>query len=208
MYKSIYVIILNQRIVEVKKLTTIGLVRHGETEWNRLGKIQGKTDIPLNEAGRSQAKKCSKLVTKRKWDLIITSPLQRAKETAEIMNQRMQLPMVVMDTFEERDYGDAEGMTRVKREASFPNRNYPNMETRDALIKRVEDGLTHVETAYPNSNVLLVSHGGVINTILSMLSEGEIGSGKTKLLNGCISNIFLESMTWKIKDYNQVSHLI
>lgn len=189
-------------------MTTIGLIRHGETEWNRLGKIQGRTDIPLNKTGEKQAKQCSVLLERSEWDFIVTSPLQRAKKTAEIMNERIQLPILEMNVFQERDYGEAEGMEREHREALFPTRAYPKMETREQLNNRVKEGLQYIETTYTDKNILLVSHGGVINTILAILSAGEIGSGKTKLHNACMSNIFYEGDKWHISDYNLTSHLL
>lgn len=67
----------------MKRKTSICLIRHGETDWNVLGKVQGRTDIPLNSTGIVQAEKCAELLKLSKWDVIITSPLKRAKETAE-----------------------------------------------------------------------------------------------------------------------------
>ena len=187
-------------------MTAICLMRHGETDWNKAGKIQGKTDIPLNNTGKIQAYQSAIMLQESKWDILITSPLIRAKETAEILNERLQLSMIEMDAFKERDFGDAEGMMPKERSALFSNRVYPNMETRDALIARIEQGLAYIIQSYPHKKVLLVAHGGVINTILSVLSKGEIGSGKTKLDNACISNIYYQEDMWHVKDFNQTIH--
>jgi uncharacterized phosphatase len=112
-----------------------------------------------------------------------------------------------MVDFIERYYGDAEGMTVKERFTGFPNRNYPNQEDRKALTKRVLDGIEKINQLYRGKKVLLVAHGAVINTILAQFSNGEIGSGKTKLVNACISNIEFINDEWKIKDYNQIGHL-
>lgn len=112
-----------------------------------------------------------------------------------------------MSEFIERNYGDAEGMTPVDKAAIFPDRKYPNQENRNTLNKRVIKGMDKLIQTYKNKRILLVSHGGVINTILAILSNGEIGSGKTKLINACISTIEYEDGHWSIKDYNRVSHL-
>ncbi|MDS8744534.1 histidine phosphatase family protein, partial [Streptococcus pneumoniae] len=77
-------------------MTTICLIRHGETEWNKIGRIQGTTDVPLNEKGKLQAQACGSHLMNKAWDVIVTSPLKRAKETAAIINETMRLPMVEM----------------------------------------------------------------------------------------------------------------
>ncbi|MBW8348518.1 histidine phosphatase family protein [Bacillus sp. IITD106] len=188
-------------------MTTICLIRHGETDWNALGKLQGKTDISLNSTGVRQAEECRDFLKNDQWDLIVTSPLQRAKRTAEIINEGLHIPLIEMEEFAERSFGDAEGMTREEIETKYPNRDIPNQEERSALNERVMAGIEKINRKYGNKKVLLVAHGGVINAILSILSDGEIGSGKTKLINACISNINFREEKWMINDYNQVGHL-
>ena len=188
-------------------MTAICLIRHGETDWNKEGRIQGKTDIPMNQAGMVQAEKCAIYLAKCKWDVIISSPLSRAKQTALIIRKKLQVPIMEMSSFKERDYGDAEGMTKEVRERTFPNREFPNQESRESLIGRVMSGIQKLHEAYPDGRVLVVSHGGVINAILAKLSNGEIGSGKTKLSHACLTNIFYDQGKWMIKDYNQTTHL-
>lgn len=189
------------------KITTICLVRHGETKWNALGKLQGSTDIPLNKRGVLQAEECGRFLKTEKWDVMITSPLLRAKQTAHIINEYIHVPMIEMPAFKERSYGDAEGLMPKERQALFPDGIYPNQEDRISLTKRVIDGLTEINRRFPNEKVLLVAHGAVINAILYELSKGEIGSGKTKLINACISNIECKQQLWEILSFNQVNHL-
>ncbi|MBS4195970.1 histidine phosphatase family protein [Lederbergia citri] len=188
-------------------MTTICLIRHGETDWNDLGKLQGRTDIPLNSTGIHQAEECRDFLKNDHWDLIVTSPLQRAKRTAKIINEGLQIPLIEMEEFAERSFGDAEGMTREEIETKYPDRDIPNQEERSALNERVMAGIEKINRKYGNKKVLLVAHGGVINAILSILSDGEIGSGKTRLINACISNINFQEEKWLINDYNQVGHL-
>ncbi len=183
------------------------MVRHGETDWNSIGKFQGRSDIPLNSNGTLQAEQCRQFLKNSQWDLIITSPLKRAKQTAEIINKDLNVPLIEMDEFLERNYGDAEGLTINERLSAFPTKNYPNQEQRDSLKKRVIKGIEKVNQLHNRKKILLVSHGAVINTILAMFSNNKIGSGKTKLINACISNIEFVEEKWNIKDYNQVNHL-
>lgn len=189
-------------------MTVIYLIRHGETDWNAMERIQGRTDIPLNETGKRQAAASAAHLRASNWDVLITSPLARAKETAEIINAELNLPLHEMDAFMERGFGQAEGMTLADRAAIFPNRIYPGQEEWEALTRRVLDGLASVHHNFPGRKVLLVSHGGVINAILSELSKGEIGSGKTKLTNASISHIHFLEEQWQIRDFNLTDHLL
>lgn len=188
-------------------MTHLWLVRHGETDWNSLGKLQGRSDIPLNNTGISQAEECRDVLKESHWDVIVTSPLKRAKETTDVINKELKLPIIEMVEFIERNYGDAEGMTVKERLTAFPDKNYPNQEDRKSLNKRVMDGVEKINQLYSGKKVLLVAHGAVINSILAQFSNGEIGSGKTKLINACISNIEYVNEKWKIRDYNHIAHL-
>lgn len=188
-------------------MTIVCLVRHGETDWNAQGKIQGKTDIPLNGDGVQQAAQCGAYLSDSNWDLIITSPLKRARRTAEIINETLALPLIEMEEFAEKHFGDAEGLTYEERALTFPDRYYPNQEDNELFAERLATGLKIINDRYKEQRVLLVSHGGVINAILGELSDGEIGSGKTRLLNACLSHIHFDQANWIIRNYNQVDHL-
>lgn len=188
-------------------MTTICFVRHGETDWNVQGKLQGKTDIPLNNNGIAQAEESATFLMNESWDLVIASPLKRAKNTAEIINEKLNLPLILNDAFMERSFGDAEGMLLTERMAAYPNHDYPNQEARESFENRLIKGMTEIANEYQDKRVLLVAHGAVINAILSVISEGEIGSGKTSLHNACRSTLTFDSRKWTIESYNQVDHL-
>src|SRR5699024_695618 len=114
-----------------------------------------------------------------------------------------------LDACKEREYGFPERLTKTEREKKFYGmRTYPNQEPREAVTARVTVGIEEILEIYPNKKVLLVSHGGAINAILSQISGGEIGTGKTKLSNACLSNITHDGKTWTVKDYNRVEHLV
>lgn len=188
-------------------MTTICIVRHGETDWNAAGRLQGSTDIPLNEKGIQQAKESGLFLKNSQWDVIITSPLKRAKRTAEIINENLHIPLVVMEEFKEKYFGDAEGMTLEERRAAYPDQLYPNQEEDSKFTNRLMTGLEKINQNYKNKKVLLVAHGAVINAILTFLSNGKLGHGKTKIQNACINEIQYCGNCWEIKAFNQVSHL-
>ncbi|WP_064093208.1 histidine phosphatase family protein [Rossellomorea aquimaris] len=186
-------------------MTQICLVRHGQTEWNLLGKLQGQTDIPLNETGKFQAEECREYLKDVNWDALITTSLKRARQTAEIINKELHLPIIVMDHFIERYFGVGEGMIRRKREKEYPDFIFPEMESQDDLFKRIDEGLKVVNQEFHNHKVLIVAHGAVINAILSRFHKGKLDS--IKLFNGCLTNIQFEHNEWKVHDFNFVNHL-
>lgn len=152
----------------------IFITRHGQTEWNALGKIQGQTDIELNDIGRSQAKETGESIKDEKIDLIIVSPLKRAKETAEIINSNFNVEIIEDKRLMERGFGECEGMTRDERselKVVTPeiediwnyntNVDVYNMETMKDFCSRVYEFLDEITEKYKDKNILLVTHGGV-----------------------------------------------
>ena len=97
------------------------LTRHGQTEWNRMKKVQGRADIELNEEGRKQAEKTRELLQAEKIDLIVCSPLKRAIQTAEIINENRNTTIVIDERITERDFGEFEGMPNTDFESISNN---------------------------------------------------------------------------------------
>lgn len=189
-------------------MTTIYLIRHGETDWNAMGKVQGTSNIPLNFTGEQQAKKSGDYFKDKAIDVMISSPLIRAKRTAEIINEQLEVPLIEMSEFVERCYGEAEGLTVGERLEKFPTGDIPNLECRESLENRVLEGINQILNKHENKTVLVVAHGAVINAILYVLSKGEIGSGITRLKNACISCIGFNNNNWEIISVNEDTHLI
>ncbi|PRR91966.1 MULTISPECIES: histidine phosphatase family protein [unclassified Bacillus (in: firmicutes)] len=188
-------------------MTTICLVRHGETDWNAAKRIQGRTDIPLNDTGKWQAEQTGLYLKDVPWDVVISSPLTRAKETAHLILKHVDAPLVIMDDFIERDYGDAEGMSFEERQQLFPDKQYPNMEPLEAIQDRMIEGIEKVRTAYPNQQVLIVAHGAAIHALLTTLADEHLGLENTRLVNACLNYVEWKDGEWKVLDYNVVSHL-
>lgn len=188
-------------------MTAICLVRHGETDWNAAKRIQGRTDIPLNDTGKWQAEQTGLYLKNAHWDVVISSPLSRAKETAHLILQHVHAPLVIMDDFIERDYGDAEGMSFEERQKLFPNKQYPNMEPLSALQDRMLEGIEKVRATYPDQRVLIVAHGAAIHALLTSLADKQMGIKDTRLENACLNYVEWTDGEWKVNDYNVVSHL-
>ena len=168
-------------------MTELYLVRHGETDWNRQHRIQGLTDIPLNETGRDQARAAGRLLARRPWDGIVTSPLSRAVETASIIAAEAGLsePEQVQ-ALVERNYGEGEGLDFAEINRRYPDRSVvPGQETRDEVIARVVPALRELAASRPGQSIIVVSHGGAIRSALmaadpagdhGMISNGSVHS--------------------------------
>ncbi|MCU1410139.1 MAG: histidine phosphatase family protein [Rhodoglobus sp.] len=154
------------------------LVRHGETDWNSQRRIQGTTDIPLNDVGRGQAARTGLLLARRQWDAVVTSPLSRALETGSIIAGELGLPVPTTDDrLVERNYGEAEGLDFEEMQRLFPgDTRVPGREKRSAVAARALDALMDIAHAHPEESVVVVSHGGLIRSVLRKVDpEGDHG---------------------------------
>lgn len=189
-------------------MTTICLVRHGETDWNAAGRIQGREDTPLNSAGREQARCAGRYLQSWQWDILVASPLSRASDTARIIGEAVGLPLETrFDGLMERDYAVASGMTPAEIAQVYPDGAIPGLETRPTVQARMMAVLNQLTVDYSAKRIIAVSHGGAINTVLAHLSNGEIGTGKTQLGNACITLLQHTHGAWEIEYYNYLGHL-
>lgn len=172
-------------------MTELYLVRHGETEWNAARRIQGRTDIPLNDTGREQARQAAELLARRRWQGVYTSPLGRAHETARIIADRLGLEGVTdIDALVERDYGEAEGMGFDEIEALYPEGvRAPGQETREEVAARVVPALLELAERHPGERLVIVSHGGAIRAVLQ---TAEPGSRHPRITNASVHSFRVE----------------
>lgn len=174
-------------------MTTFGIVRHGQTEWNAQKRIQGRTDIPLNDTGRAQAAATGAALRAAQtehgdWDAIVSSPLSRAHETAQIIAAELGLgePELV-PALAERAHGEIEGLSFAERSERFPDgAAVPGLETRDEVLDRALPTLEELAGRYPGGRVLVVSHGGVISTLVHHSTGGELDGRGRMIQNGSV----------------------
>jgi len=187
--------------------TIIYLIRHGETDWNVLGKLQGQEDVELNISGRKQASELARYFETEILDVIVSSPLKRAYETARIITDKKSVSAIqVVDKLVERSYGDAEGLLPEERLIKFPDGIVPGQEDFELLRKRAMHALHKIATDYHGKKILVVSHGGIIYTILYSLFGTEFKNTKTLLKNGSINKLILEDNRWSVEFYNKTSN--
>ncbi|MDF2067208.1 histidine phosphatase family protein [Bacillus sp. Cr_A10] len=154
-------------------MTTIGFVRHGVTAWNKEGRAQGNTDVPLDEEGIEMAERVADRIQLEEWDVIYTSPLIRAKKTAEIIAEKQSGAELFTDKrLGEIGGGIIEGTTEEERVAKWGAawRNQDlGFEPEEVIISRGMSFIEDVKQAHPGKRVLVVSHGGFISRLLNAL---------------------------------------
>lgn len=181
----------------------ITFVRHGQTQWNKERRIQGVTDIPLNTTGIKEAEFLKKHITKD-YDFLISSPLKRAYRTAEILNEKLDMKLETNELLVERNFGTLAG-----QQVSFVKANSqecPIIEAISQMESRLLKFLEQIKIIGPG-RFLVVTHGGVISTLLNILSGGSIDWENTPISNCSLTRICFDN-TWSIdfinRDYTKI----
>lgn len=175
------------------------ITMHGQTNWNVQKKVQGKVDIPLNDKGKQQALLVKNELEEVPIDIIICSPLIRAKETAIIINSERNIPIIYDDRISERDFGEFEGLSQNDFDFNgfwdyYQNNVYDKAENIKHFFERIYTFLDNISETYKNKNVLIVAHGGV-SIPVSCYYNGSIPKGSLVeaglvLGNCCVANYF------------------
>lgn len=189
-------------------ITTVCLVRHGETDWNLTHRYQGWEDIPLNETGLAQAELVAQALAGEAWDAIVSSPLGRAMQTAQAIADAAGLGEITVDAdLRERGYGEAEGLTLAEREVRWPGLDWPGLEPYETMQGRAMDALQRIVETHRGRRVLAVCHGGLMNAVLARLSGGEVGTGHTVIVNTARTTLIHNGIAWAIATVTDASHL-
>ena len=151
--------------------------RHGQTQWNAENKVCGRTDIPLNEVGISQAKAMADKAKDCNINIIISSPMIRAMQTAQRVREVTGLEIIKDERLIEQDFGIYEGKDRFDEGFRSNKRkfvySYPNGESMFKVAQRVYNLLDEVIEKYNGKNVLLVCHGGICRIIRTYFEDME-----------------------------------
>lgn len=188
-------------------MITLGFIRHGETDWNREGRMQGSIDIPLNHNGREMAKKlAARLESEQAWEVVYTSPLQRAVETAMYIAEKQKVTMHRDVRIREIGEGLIEGLTEAECVRKWGN-HWQQLELGREPKQQVEERFqTFLEMLEQGreQNVLIVSHGSFIEAALQYLCP-------EKCLDQRLSNTSLTIVrfteNWICEQYNCMHHL-
>jgi broad specificity phosphatase PhoE len=142
-------------------VTTLLFVRHGETDWNAEGRLQGQTDRPLSDYGRRQAQQLAGGLESEEIEAIYSSDLSRARETAEIVGERLGLTVELDPDLREKDWGTWEGLTALERDrVEFVG------ESTEEHQERMLRALRRISERHPGERrVLVVTHGGSMRRV-------------------------------------------
>ena len=161
------------------------LTRHSTTEWNSAGRIQGHTDIPLDQQGKAEAEQLAKALSGLGINLIVSSDLKRSSETAQIVNKVLAVPLQLDKRLREGSFGKIEGLTKQQAIEQFGSLVAPNWEDqyraydfrpfggehRDDVLARHIEVLRSLVSEKPNSTILLVGHARGLRTLLDGLGQ-------------------------------------
>ncbi|MBC2581712.1 histidine phosphatase family protein [Clostridium sp. DJ247] len=200
--------------------TKVFLVRHGETEWNRLGKFQGCKDINLSEEGVVQAQYLSKKFNDN-FDYIYTSPLKRAMQTAEVIAANKEIRPIIVNELREINFGEWEGLTIKEISNNFPEEfnDWRNDKVEAPMCggdlslknasRRAKNAITEIVARHKEKKILIVAHGGIIKAGLIGLFEWDMTMyHKINLGNTAICEIDFDlDLNPTIVKINDTSHL-
>jgi len=187
------------------RITKLVLTRHGLTDWNQEGRVQGQTDVPLDENKISEIEDMAESFKDQGFDIIIHSPLKRAKQTAEIINKKLGLELIEDKLLIERDYGSFEKklVKDIKKEYPAYYEDKINFvipgnkaETYKEMTARVEKFLESVDDKYGGKKVLVITHNAMMRTF-----EMVINGGDPKVLSDYKPS-FKNPVTYSILDGN------
>lgn len=182
-------------------MLSLWLVRHGETDWNHEGRIQGWSDIPLNANGKDQSVRLAGWLQGVPFKGFYASDLLRARETADLLSHAIGKPYRTDSRLRERRFGGAEGLTREEIRAGYPD-GVPDEESSESLSGRAKAFLETVH-AYQSGRFLAVSHGGYIRNLLALIGHQDV----PPLANTSVTRLTWSGTSWRATSISWAGHL-
>ncbi len=186
--------------------TFICLVRHGQTDWNKDTKIQGRIDIPLNDTGRLQAKETGEKILNSniKYDVFLSSPLSRAKETGEIIKNILgnTSSIITRENLTEREFGQGDGLSINDDTYEVILRDgYEGMEKAEDIKKRAMNEIMEIVKLYEGKNILIATHSHFIKALFINIDPSITFRGL--LTNGSVNYVTIEDGVIIDSKFNQ-----
>ena len=200
-------------------MTKIFLIRHGETEWNKLGRIQGNSDVKLSETGIKQAQLLAKHAPFGNVDAVYSSDLKRASATAKIVAGTLNLPVIEMPGLRETNFGDWEGRYINALVEEFPDDfgNFfvkpdklkpPNGETFLECQARLENALDEIIAEHENQSIIVVSHGAAIRLLICAALDVRIRKmWAITQFNTALNIMIADEGNFRVELVNSTAHL-
>lgn len=199
--------------------THIVLIRHGETDWNAAGRIQGHLAVPLNGRGLAQAEAVAARLAQTRFHALYSSDLLRARQTAEAIARRSGHGVRADRRLREWDLGTLSGLLRTQAEAAHPEaadiyRNrlvdapLPGGESIRQRYERVIEAVSGIAAGHPGETVVVVSHGGPLGDCYRRAAGIAVAvRAKIDLFNGSINRIRVDGEQWALESWGEVDHL-
>lgn len=204
-------------------MTELLLIRHGETAWNRVRRMQGHIDITLNDEGQRQARSLARVLQGDLPAAIYSSDLQRARATAQAVAELHQLPVHTDIALRERCYGAFEGMMYddISRhypeafalwQARDPHARFPagerEAETGQEFHQRSVDVVTRIAQQHPDQRIVIVTHGGVLDCLYRAAHDLPITSPRDfAILNAAINRLQWDGRQFRVLQWADAAHL-
>ncbi|MCO8644640.1 phosphoglycerate mutase family protein [Burkholderia multivorans] len=204
--------------------TQILFIRHGETAWNRIKRIQGHIDIPLTDTGLAQAQRLAARLMREardgaRIDAVYSSDLMRAQQTAQPFAAALGLPLLLREGLRERAYGVFQGHDSAEIETLFPDA-YAEWQTRDpgfapeggesqrAFYHRVLHALEPIVAAHPGGRIACVAHGGVLDCVYRFANGLDLSAPRNyPLLNTSINVVDYVDGRAHVVRWGDIAHL-
>lgn len=181
--------------------TRICFIRHGETDWNVEKRIQGQTDIPLNDTGHKQGLAMAFSAGHNEFHAIYSSDLMRALETAKMLAERRGLEVKTMLQLRERHYGIFQGITAAEGEQRHPEAfacykardldyDFETGESLKAFAARVEAAVAELLRHHANETIAVVSHAGVLDIVRRHATHQPLHTARDFIIPNCALNWF------------------
>jgi 2,3-bisphosphoglycerate-dependent phosphoglycerate mutase len=200
--------------------THLYLARHGQTEGNRLRQLIGHTDVPLDDLGLAQARQVGEHMRTVELDAVISSPLQRARVTAEEIARHHDLTVEIDHRLREMHFGHVEGLTIaeavarhpeiaiLQHEPDHPDFAWPGGDVRRAFHEAVLATFTDLALTHLDRHVAIVCHGGVIGSFIAQLDGGSPNDYDAYPIANCsVTHLEVHAEGTTRHRYNDVAHL-
>jgi probable phosphoglycerate mutase len=203
--------------------TSIILIRHGETAWNAERRLQGHLDIPLNEEGERQARLLAGALASEALDLLVSSDLQRARQTAQAVATLRGMPLQIEPALRERCYGGFEGLLYSEIEQRFPA-EFAAWQARDVdavlpsgknrgesfrqFYARATEAILGLAQAHPGKTIAMVAHGGVLECAYRMAGNLPLETPRDfKVYNASVNRFHMDGGKLVLDSWGEVAHL-
>ena len=204
-------------------MTEILLIRHGETDWNRVRRMQGHLDIGLNDHGRQQARALAAALAAEKPDVIYASDLQRARDTAQAVADVHAMQVEIDSALRERCYGAFEGLMYDEISQHFPeafeqwrardpHARFPagerHAETAHEFYKRSVQAVTKLATRHSGEKILILTHGGVLDCLYSAAHGMSLSAERAfDMKNAAINRLHWDGEQMRVLQWAEIAHL-